>query len=131
MDEHEDYDSDNSDESRLLPPHPEDWQDYYSELLVEVYHVLKDEAHLTGILDKCQLNDLAEACYAWSTGIGVPILNSNEPTTNDPTAQEFASGLWKTIDGFRNAEPEFLRFLDQASFLLFCDRVSASPLLAA
>jgi hypothetical protein len=129
VDDGDEYDTDASDDSRLLPPHPEDWQDCYSELLVEIYHMLRDEGHLTGVLDRCSLNDLAYACYSWSTGIGVPVLQSTKSPLTDVPLKNYTWGLWKTLESYRDAEPEFLRFLDKDSFLVFCDRVSSSRLL--
>lgn len=118
----DDCDSEWSDSGYDDPLEPEDWTDLHSELLVTLYHTLRDEGHLTGILDHCSLHELTGACYKWSTSPSEP---SGVRHTGDEVEKNFLAGLWKTCSAFRNVEKDFLRYLDENSFLHFCGAVSS------
>lgn len=57
-----------ADESQVNdePPDLQQWTDEHSEELVTVYHKLKDETYLTGVLSNCSLNDMCHAIYHWT-----------------------------------------------------------------
>ena len=49
---------------------PEEWQDYHSEFLVTLWHMLVDEVASMGVcvLDRCTFHDFAEFCFRRSSG---------------------------------------------------------------
>lgn len=49
---------------------PEEWQDYWSEELVTLWHSLKDQAQSMGayVLDTCTFADFTHFCFTHSSG---------------------------------------------------------------
>lgn len=48
----------------------EEWQDYHSEELVGLWHVLQDRIAAMGVyvLDECHISDFTEFCFRHSSG---------------------------------------------------------------
>jgi hypothetical protein len=49
---------------------PEVWMDYYSEELVTLWHLLRDQTQAMGvsILDRCTIGDFTQFCFRHSSG---------------------------------------------------------------
>ena len=49
---------------------PEEWEDYWSEELVTLYHCVQDRARGMGayVLDACTFHDFAPVCWRHSSG---------------------------------------------------------------
>lgn len=54
---------------------PEEWQDYWSEELVTLWHLVSDTAKSMGayVLDACTFSDFAAFCFQKSSGRKPPV----------------------------------------------------------
>lgn len=68
--DHVDDDQQAADECAGVSTDPEEWQDYHSEELVTLWHLLKDEVASMGVyvLDQCHISDFTEFCFKHSSG---------------------------------------------------------------
>lgn len=56
-------------------PDAEEWQDYHSEELVTLWHLLQDRIAQMGVyvLDECHISDFTDFCFRHSSGRKPPV----------------------------------------------------------
>lgn len=65
-----DSDDDSQDQPSATVTDPEEWQDYHSEELVTLWHLLRDRISSLGVyvLDECHISDFTDFCFRFSSG---------------------------------------------------------------
>lgn len=99
-------------------PDPQEWMDRNSTELIDTYHKLKDEAHLTGVLQSCDVNDFCHACYTWACFGPVLIEHTKDEQVRDSVTRHHIDGLYKTF--IKCIESTVARGVTFDDFVAFC-----------